>query len=377
MVGCDLVKVMLSSLISEILSSARGLSPADAKRALTGSQSDYSTVAVARWEDRLFCYSPHRLWYDLSSTGTISAMSEASTTQAEVKSHYRHRRGPLPRPVIKWAGGKTQLLPHLLAHVPASVGHYREPFVGSAALFFELWRAGRIKNATLSDVNSELIGLYKVIRDNVEGLIACLREHEHGKFDPAYFYTVRHWDREPTWQHRPAVERAARLIFLNKTCYNGLHRVNRRGQFNVPWGRYTDPCVCDAPNLRAASTALANVELRVGDFKTALQDADDGDFIYLDPPYVPVSATASFTAYSTHSFGAAEHRELAATFAELVARGCRPLLSNSDTALVRELYKSFEIELVHARRAINAQREGRGPISELIVVASQSQRSTP
>jgi DNA adenine methylase len=261
--------------------------------------------------------------------------------------------------------------------VPASIAHYREPFVGSAALFFELRRTGRIKNATLSDVNPELIGLYMVIRDEVEALIECLHEHEHRKFDRAYFYTVRHWDREPAWQNRPAVERAARLIFLNKTCYNGLHRVNRRGEFNVPWGRYTNPCVCDAPNLRAASTALANVELRVGDFKTTLQDAGDADFIYLDPPYVPVSATASFTAYSAHAFGITEHHELAATFAELVARGCRPLLSNSDTALVRELYRRFELKPVHARRAINAQRSGRGPISELIVVASQSQRSAP
>ena len=286
-------------------------------------------------------------------------------------------RRPLPRPVIKWAGGKTQLLPHLLRHVPARFEHYWEPFIGSAALFFELKRSGRIKTATLSDVNPDLIELYSVIRDAVEPLIELLRQHERHRFDRSYFYTVRSWDRQPEWRSRPAVERAARLIFLNKTCYNGLHRVNRRGEFNVPWGRYANPCICDARNLRAASAALAGVELRVGDFKSVLRNAGPGDLVYLDPPYVPASATASFTAYSAHPFGVAEHRELAATFRELVARGIQPVLSNSDTPLVRELYRQFEVKPVSARRAINMQGTARGPVPEVIVVAVSSQGGMP
>ena len=274
----------------------------------------------------------------------------------------------LPRPVIKWAGGKTQLLPQLLQHVPVSFERYWEPFIGSAALFFELRRVGRISAATLSDVNPDLIELYQVIRDQTEPLIELLREHERHKLDQGYFYAIRGWDRQPDWRSRTPVERAARLIFLNKTCYNGLHRVNRRGEFNVPWGRYANPCVCDATNLRAAGAALAGVELLAGDFKSVLQRVGPGDFVYLDPPYVPISATACFTAYSAHPFGDPEHRELAAMFGELVGRGAYPLLSNSDTPLVRDLYRRFDVQPIPARRAINVQGTARGPVSEVIVV---------
>jgi DNA adenine methylase len=295
-------------------------------------------------------------------------MDDNFPNQLQVRA--RSARRLLPRPVIKWAGGKTQLLKHLVAHVPPVFGHYWEPFVGSAALFWELRRAGRIRGATLSDVNPELVSLYRVIRDEVELLIARLREHERWRHDRAYYYRVRQWDRDPAWLQGPEVERAARLIFLNKTCYNGLHRVNRHGQFNVPWGRYSDPCVCDAANLRAASAALAGIDLRVGDFKTVLRNVRAGDFVYLDPPYVPRSITSSFTAYSEHPFGIGEHHELAATCTELVERGCFLVLSNSDTPLVRDLYHGFDLRPVHARRAINAQSQGRGAISELIVVPS-------
>jgi DNA adenine methylase len=273
-----------------------------------------------------------------------------------------------PRPVLKWAGGKTQLLAHLLRHVPATFGHYWEPFIGSAALFFELRRQGRIKRATLSDVNADLIDMYRIIRDDVEALIEHLGEHEHYKFDHDYYYTVRRWDRQADWRLRAPVERAARLIFLNKTCYNGLHRVNRRGEFNVPWGRYRNPTVCDAANLRAASDALHDVELQVGTFSSVLREVDHGDFVYLDPPYVPLSTTASFTAYSEHSFGHHEHHELASVFGDLAGRGSRPLLSNSDTLFVRDLYQQHRIEAVPARRAINTCSTARGPVSEVIVM---------
>lgn len=279
-----------------------------------------------------------------------------------------------PRPVLKWAGGKTQLLAQLLRHAPATFEHYWEPFIGSAALFFELRRLGRIKTATLSDVNADLIELYRVIRDEVEALILHLNHHEHNKYERDYFYVVRNWDRQADWRLRTPVERAARLIFLNKTCFNGLHRVNRRGEFNVPWGRYVNPPVCDAANLRAASAALQDVELQVGNFSNVLRTAQGGDFVYLDPPYVPLSTTASFTAYSKHSFGHHEHHELASVFGDLVQRGCRPLLSNSDTPFVRDLYNRHHIEAVPARRAINVCSAGRGPVSELIVMPAALER---
>ncbi len=275
-----------------------------------------------------------------------------------------------PRPVLKWAGGKTQLLSELLRRAPATFEHYYEPFIGSAALFFELRRLNRIKSATLSDVNADLIELYRVIRDDVDTLILHLNDHDHNKYERAYFYVVRNWDRQSDWRLRTPVERAARLVFLNKTCYNGLHRVNRRGEFNVPWGRYVNPPVCDAVNLRAASEALRDVELQVGNFSSVLRNARDGDFVYLDPPYVPLSTTASFTAYSKHSFGHNEHHQLASLFGDLVKRGCRPLLSNSDTPFVRDLYHPHRIEAVPARRAINTCSTGRGPVSELIVMPS-------
>ncbi len=317
-----------------------------------------------------------RVWYDSATSGERVERGLMERTGRN-ESAAVEKGGALPRPVIKWAGGKRQLLPQLLRYAPPTFDHYWEPFIGSAALFFELRRLGRIGTATLGDVNAELIGVYKALRDAVEPLIECLREHEEHKFDRDYFYEVRNWDREPGWQQRPPVARAARLIYLNKTCYNGLHRVNRRGEFNVPWGSYANPCVCDVRSLQAASTALQGVELRVDDFRTLLADAKAGDLIYFDPPYVPVSATASFTAYSAHPFGVDEHRELAAAFAELVERGCHALLSNSDTPLARALYGEFEIQPALARRAISAQGSARGLVGEVIVVGRRKENKRP
>jgi DNA adenine methylase len=274
----------------------------------------------------------------------------------------------MARPFIKWAGGKTQLLPELIGRIPDRFGRYYEPFIGSAALFFQLHALGKLPHgAVLSDANAELIAVYGVVRDDVEALIAALREHARHALDPQYFYAVRAWDREAGWSERTALERAARMIFLNKTCYNGLHRVNRRGEFNVPFGRYPKPQVCDEPNLRAASRALRNVDLRVGDFADVLDRADAGDLLYFDPPYVPTSATASFTAYTSDVFDAAQHARLASVFAALVDRGCTVLLSNSHTPLVHDLYRNFPIFEVSARRAINSAAAKRGLVREVIV----------
>lgn len=282
------------------------------------------------------------------------------------------------RPFLKWAGGKTQLLPVLLAHVPAQFQRYHEPFVGSAALFWELYNQGRIQHgAVLSDVNRALIELYTVVRDAVEDLIAALQKHDQHKTSREYYYEVRSWDRLPDWEHRTLVDRAARMIFLNKTCYNGLHRVNRRGHFNVPFGRYQNPTVCDPQNLRAASIALQGVDLRVEDFHGVAGRAQPDDLVYFDPPYMPLSPTASFTAYSQYRFGAAEQHGLAKTFAELAGRGCHVLLSNSSTPLIHELYANFCVEKVPARRAINSNATSRGIVQEVLVIGKEIHKKDP
>lgn len=274
----------------------------------------------------------------------------------------------MARPFIKWAGGKTQLLPELLPRVPATFRRYHEPFIGSAALFFQLQALGRLRHgATLSDWNPALIEVYRVVRDEVEALIAALHEHAAHASDREYFYTVRGWDRAADWAQQPAVVRAARMIFLNKTCFNGLHRVNRRGYFNVPFGSYANPTICDAPNLRAASHALAGIELLVGDFSEVLQRVGPGDLVYFDPPYLPLSSTSSFTAYTSDAFDVAQHQRLAGVFAALAEHGCTLVLSNSATPLVHELYARFHVDEVGARRAINRDASKRGSIREVIV----------
>ncbi len=279
----------------------------------------------------------------------------------------------MARPFIKWAGGKTQLLPELLRRLPAAFGRYHEPFIGSAALFFQLQAQGRLRGAVLSDTNPELIELYTVVRDAPEELIAALQEHAAHCLDREYYYAVRSWDRQPSWRQRAAVERAARMMFLNKTCFNGLHRVNRRGQFNVPFGRYAKPTVCDGANLRAASAALQDAELLVDDFAGVVGRAAAGDLVYFDPPYVPSSTTASFTAYTRHAFGAEQHERLAQVFRRLTERGCTVVLSNSATPLVQELYAGFPMTRVVARRAINREATKRGTVHELIVQSQLAQ----
>ena len=279
------------------------------------------------------------------------------------------------RPFIKWAGGKTQLLPELMSRVPAQFGRYHEPFIGSAALFFRLHSLGKLRHQSiLSDANQALIELYRVVRDDVEELLAALQVHAGHATDRDYYYAVRDWDRQPDWARRTPVERAARMLFLNKTCFNGLHRVNQRGYFNVPFGRYDNPKLGSPANLRAASRALQGVELLVDDFSGVLRRAESGDLIYFDPPYLPVSATAAFTAYTRDPFGVHEHRRLAQIFTALAERGCTVLLSNSHTPLTYELYNRFTIAEISARRAINSVAAKRGAVREVLV---QSIAATP
>jgi DNA adenine methylase len=272
-------------------------------------------------------------------------------------------------PLVKWAGGKGQLLSQFEAHWPSSFGGYIEPFVGGGAVFFHLHNHGLLdgKRVVLIDQLEELINCYGVVQGQVEALIAELRRHEPYKTDADYYYALRAWDRQPDYAQRSDVARAARFIFLNRTCYNGLYRVNRRGEFNVPFGRYRNPKVCDVQNLRAASQALQGVDLLAGDFERCLAFAMEGDLVYMDPPYHPLSATANFTSYTAAGFGPDDQRRLARVYQALDGRGCQLMLSNSPTPFVQGLYEGYERVEVQASRPISSKAEGRGAIAELLV----------
>lgn len=263
-------------------------------------------------------------------------------------------------PFLKWAGGKSQLLKQYRPYFPSreQIGRYFEPFIGSAAVFFYLQPA----SASLSDVNDRLVEVYRIVQQDVEGLIIALGRHYN---DKDYYYEVRAQDPAKL----TAVERAARLIFLNKTCYNGLYRENSRGEFNVPFGRYRNPTICDANRLRAASRALQGVTLQVADFAQAVTAAGPGDFVYFDPPYAPLSTTSSFTSYNQHGFGLADQERLAEVFGRLSDIGCFVMLSNSSAPLIYELYGRIDCRIreIQARRSINSDPGGRGFVTELLI----------
>lgn len=269
-----------------------------------------------------------------------------------------------PRPFLKWAGGKGQLLGELVPRARAGLvgAHgYHEPFLGGGALFFALAGSGLLPpRVTLSDANPNLVTVYEVVRDAVEPLVDRLRVHKarHGR---DHYYAVR--------AEVPAdpVDRAARFIYLNKTCFNGLYRENARGLFNVPMGAYARPEICDAPTLRAASGLLAGVEIGQADFADIAARARPGDFVYLDPPYDPVSKTASFTTYAKGGFDEDAQRRLASLVDQLAAAGVRVLLSNSSTELVRALYGRHTCETVLASRAVNSRPDRRGAVPEVLV----------
>ncbi len=264
--------------------------------------------------------------------------------------------GAKPKPFVKWAGGKKQIINELIARVPESYGRYYEPFVGGGALLFSLMP----DKAVINDINEELINAYTVIRDNVEALINSLKRHKNTK---EYYYFMR------SMKPSDPVERASRFIYLNKTCYNGLWRVNSKGEFNVPFGRYKNPNICDEENLRAVSEYLRTCDITIlnTDYKEAIATAERGDFIYLDPPYAPSSPTASFTKYTRDGFGLEDQKELAEIFRSLDKKGCKVMLSNSNTEFVRNLYRGFNIEVVRANRYINCVADRRKNHTELII----------
>jgi DNA adenine methylase len=262
-----------------------------------------------------------------------------------------------PRPFLKWAGGKGQLLEQYAPLFPRRYRRYHEPFLGGGAVFFHL----RPTRATLADDNAELIDCYRAIREDLRGVLEALRPHVYEK---DHFYAVRALD--PTGL--ALAERAARTIFLNRTCFNGLYRVNSKGRFNVPFGRYDNPTIADVPNLRACAVALRRVRLECAPFASVVERARRGDFVYFDPPYHPVSKTACFTAYGAGGFRAEDQRELARVYAELDRRGVLVMLSNSDAPLVRELYDGFRLVEIRASRAINSKATKRGAVRELVVL---------
>ena len=271
-----------------------------------------------------------------------------------------------PKPFVKWVGGKRQLLRQFreLGLYPPEdfnpiTNTYYEPFVGGGAVFFDLLP----KNAGLSDLNNELVTTYNVIKNNVDELIQSLHKHI---YDKEYYLEVR----AKKVEDLSDIEIASRFIFLNRTGFNGLYRVNKSGQFNVPFGRYNNTVICDDDNLRRVSDALRDVTITHQDYKDVLKTAKSGDFIYLDPPYYPINATSSFTSYTAEGFLEKEQTELRDTFVKLHKKGCFVMLSNSDTPFINELYSELggiTINKITAGRAINSKGSGRGKITEVLV----------
>jgi DNA adenine methylase len=270
------------------------------------------------------------------------------------------------KPFVKWAGGKSRLLGELAQRVPTAMGTYAEPFAGGAALFFavasDVAKGKRsFERAVLADRNEELVVCYRAVRDDVEGVLRALGGY---RYDRDIYYATRDQDT----RGMATAERAARLIFLNRTCFNGLWRVNGSGKFNVPFGRYKNPRIVDEEGLRAASAFLHDVAIETVDFLEVTRALGPGDFVYLDPPYVPLSKTASFTAYSADGFRPADQARLAEELRSLRDRGVLAMLSNADTPETRKLYADFAVTVVHAPRAINSDATKRGQTPELLVV---------
>lgn len=264
------------------------------------------------------------------------------------------------KPFLKWAGGKTNLLAQLLPRIPFKFSRYYEPFLGGGALLFRL----QPRVAIAFDSNPELINVFRVVKESVEELIAELRPYV---YEREYFYRVRNIDRTDEFSSLSRVQRAARFIYLNRTCFNGLYRVNSKGKFNVPFGKYQNPLILDEANLRACSRALRPVVLRNTAFAEVLSDVLPDDFVYFDPPYFPISTTSSFAQYTGDGFDAQMHTHLVSVCKELDQRGVRFMVSNSDCPFIRTLYLGFRVEEVDAPRAINSKGEKRGVVTELVI----------
>ena len=292
----------------------------------------------------------------------------------------RHIRVVTPEPFVKWAGGKSQLLKVFNTLYPKGFKTYYEPFLGGGAVFFDLYAKGRVSRAVLSDLNTDLMNLWAAVRENVDELISQLEALRRKVNDRAFYYEKRREFNSirlrENFLEKPDIRKASLLVFLNKTCYNGLYRVNAKGEFNVPFGRYRNPQLFDEANLRAVHQALKDrdrVRLLCTDFQDAVKDAEKGDFIYFDPPYQPLGKTAYFTEYTAGGFGPDEQKRLAEVFRSMDERGCFLMLSNSSRReFLEPLYKSYfekgYVLEVKAARAISSIGSKRGPVKEFVIM---------
>jgi len=293
----------------------------------------------------------------------IRGIGDAKATQIKAAAELANRINgghKSPEPFVKWAGGKNQLIYQYSAFFPPRYNRYIEPFVGGGAVFFYL----RPQKAILSDLNRDLINCYEIIKKGVNNLISILGKYQF-RHSKNFYCEVRN---DYNAQILNKIERAAAFIYLNKTGFNGLYRVNSKGEFNVPFGGYKNPSIFDKNNLFAVSKLLKNVELCTMSFERVLDHAKAGDFIYLDPPYYPLNKTSKFTSYTKDAFLEEEQEKLAEVFRQLDKRGCKVMLSNSDTKFIKKLYKGFRRETVKANRFINCKGEKRGAINELVIL---------
>ncbi len=272
-----------------------------------------------------------------------------------------------PKPFVKWAGGKRQLIPTLNQNLPESFGTYYEPFLGGGALLFHILTDKNGQKCSISDLNSDLVLAYTTIRDRIDTLIASLKNHEKNylKDSASYYYSIR--ESNP----RSEIEKTSRLIFLNRTCFNGLYRVNSKGKFNVPLGKYSNPNIVNEENIRAVSHILqsSRISIKCRDFEAVLRDAKKGDLVYFDPPYQPVSATANFTSYTNKDFTYDDLTRLAELCLKLDSRGCKVLLSNSDSKEVADIFSKspWKITMIEANRSINSNSKKRTGHFELLI----------
>ena len=273
-------------------------------------------------------------------------------------------KAPAAKPILKWAGGKTQMLGELMPRVPKTYGRYIEPFFGGGALFFSL----KPDNAIIADSNPELINMYLQVAHHVDDVIECLQKYENTS---EMFYEVRSLN----WQTLPKAEAAARTIYLNKTCFNGLYRVNRSGQFNTPFGKYKNPKICDIDALRLASEALRKADILCGDYILVLEHyAQPGDFVFLDPPYLPISENSDFKRYTKEQFYEDDHVELAKMIGTLHERGCYVILTNSNHPLVHQLYEQYKIEVIQTKRHISCHGDTRKGEDVIVTIPPEKKK---
>lgn len=274
------------------------------------------------------------------------------------------KKNKLTAPVLKWVGGKRQIILEISKLFPKNIHKYKyvEPFVGGGAVLFHL----QPKDATINDYNKELINVYHVIKNNLEDLIIDLKKHEN---NADYFYRIRELDRAEKYKELTNIQRASRIIYLNKTCYNGLYRVNSSGEFNAPFGRYKNPNIVNEPTLKAVNKYLKenNIRILTGDYKDILDKTDKKSFVYIDPPYDPVSKSSNFTGYIQGGWNNEDQIRLKKACDELDQKGIKFLLSNSATDFIKSLYTGYEINIIKASRAINSNGDGRGSVEEVLI----------